>query len=39
MDINGGWPNNENLIADGLTDHGGDIDTILKIMVGPITTS
>jgi hypothetical protein len=31
MDINGGWFDSENLIADGLTDLRGESDTILEI--------
>jgi len=33
--INGGWPDNRNLIAGGSTDLGGGSDTILEI--GPYT--
>jgi len=36
MGINGGWPDNGNLIAGVLTDLGGGSDTILEI--GPYTT-
>jgi len=39
VDINGGWPDNGNLIVGGSTDLGGGSDTILKIMVGFDTTS
>jgi len=38
VDINGGWPDNGNMIADDPTDHEGDSDTILKIVVGSNTT-
>jgi len=32
--INGGWPDNGNLIEGGSTDLGGGSDTILEIVVG-----
>jgi len=38
VDLNGGWPDNKNLIAGGPTDFGGGSDTILEIVVGPNTT-
>ncbi|AES74935.1 hypothetical protein MTR_6g015030 [Medicago truncatula] len=38
VDINGGWPDNGNLIAGGPADLGGGSDTILEIVVGPNTT-
>jgi len=39
VNINGGWPDNGNLKAGGLTDLGEGSDTVLKIVVGPNTTS
>ncbi|AES64735.1 hypothetical protein MTR_2g029720 [Medicago truncatula] len=38
VNINGGWLDSGNLIADGPMNHGGDSDTIYKIMVEYNTT-
>jgi hypothetical protein len=38
VDINDGWPDNENLIAGGCTDLEGDSDTIIEIGVEPNST-
>jgi len=38
LDINSGWPDNGDLIANGSMDLGGDSNTILEIVVRSNTT-